>query len=163
MKMVAALKTFLVFFVSGVALGTAMATVVLIFDAIWTDCFAGIPGTPVCGDGVLVALTLWVPAVGTTMGIAFVPLLAGAVLAAVGRRLLDRIPLWYAAAILPLCLLAYLAVGAPWLQETPLAYRLVLVAAFEAAALLLGWWLDGRHTDRLPAITWLDPADAGKP
>lgn len=161
MKTIAALRTFLVFFVGGIILGVAVGTLVLGFQVLRAGCLAAIPGAA-CGDAVLVALTLWVPATGAVFGLAFAPLLAGAVLAAVGRRFLDGVPLWYVMAVLPLCVLAYLGVGAPWIAAVPLAGRLVIAAVFEAAALLLGWWLDGRHSDRLPAVTWRHPADAGK-
>lgn len=159
MRTIAALKTGLVFFVGGVVLGTVVGTAVLSFDAIARGCFAAVDGAPVCADAVLLALTLWVPAIGATVGIAFVPLLAGAVLAAAGRRFLGRVPLWYAAAMVPPCVLAYLAVGAPWLDAAaPLGHRVALAAAFQAAALGVGWWFDGRHGDRLPQVAWVDPA-----
>ena len=156
MKKIAALRTFLVFFVGGVVLGTVGVTVIMSFEIIRTGCFGDDPDA-VCGDALLIALTTWFPASGIAMSAAFVPVLAGAVLAALGRALFGRVPLWYAIAVVPACVLAYLAVGAPAIVPAPLAARLVVAAAFQATALMAGWWLDGRHTGRVPVITAIDP------
>jgi hypothetical protein len=146
MKKIAVLRTFLVFFVGGVLLATAVISAAMMGAAIWVDCFHDDPHR-FCGDGILLAAVMPFYGIVIAMFVGFVPLVAGAVLAAAGRAFFRRVPLWYVMAILPVCVLAHVANGSPWFpHEAPrsMSGRLLLVAAFQAAALLVGWWWDRR-------------------
>jgi hypothetical protein len=153
MRKIAAFRTFLIFFVGGVLFATAAISVVLMGASIWTDCFHGDPHR-ICGDGILLAAVMPFYSIVVAMFVGFVPLVMGAVLAALGRAFFGRVPLWYVLAMLPVCVLAYVANGSPWFpREAPrsASERLLLVAVFQAAALLICWWWD-RRGDRRPRI-----------
>ncbi|MBO0753345.1 MAG: hypothetical protein J2P53_14600 [Bradyrhizobiaceae bacterium] len=152
------LRTFLAFFLGGLLLATVVISLVMSGSMIWAGCFHDDPGY-LCGDALLFAAVTPFYGVVFAMFAGFLSLLAGAVLAAVGRAVLGHVPLWYAMVSLPLCLLAYYVQGAPWFEDGPMSERLMLVAALQGAALLTGWWLDGRHTHRLMTIPGLDPED----
>src|SRR5262249_18719307 len=131
------LRTFLVFFVGGWLTAAAVISLVLSSAAIWMDCFHNNPGH-VCGDALFFAAVT--PFYGIVLGlfVGFLPLVVGAVLAVLGRAVLRRVPLWYALALLPACMLAYLAQGAPWFPYDTmrsLPERLWLFSGFQAAAL----------------------------
>jgi hypothetical protein len=140
------LRTFLVFFVGGLLVAVAVISLVLSGAAIWMDCFHDNPGH-VCGDAIFFAAVT--PLYGLVLGlfVAFLPLTVAATLAVLGRAVLRRVPLWYALAILPVCVLAYLAQGSPWFPYDtvrPLSERLWLFSGFQAAALLICWQWDRR-------------------
>jgi hypothetical protein len=155
------LRTFLVFFAGGLLLAAAMVSLVMSGGMIWAGCFHDDPSY-VCGDALFFAAVTPFYAVVIAMFVGFIPLLAGAALAVLGRAAFGHVPLWYAMAIVPACVLAYFLQGAPWFEDGPLSERLLLVAAVQAAALLIGWWLDGRHTHSLAPIprTWPEDGKA---
>ena len=57
MKKILVLRTFLVFFVGGVLLATAVISAVMMGTAIWVDCFDDEP-LHFCGDGLLLAAVM---------------------------------------------------------------------------------------------------------
>ncbi len=159
MKKVAVLRTFLVFFVGGVLLATAVISSVMMGAAIWMDCFDNDPHH-FCGDGILLAAVMPFYSAVIAMFVGFIPLVVGAILAALGRAFFRCVPLWYVMAVLPVCVLAYVANGSPWFpHEAPrsVSERLLLITAFQAAALLVCWWWDRRGDRPLRVITGLDP------
>jgi hypothetical protein len=140
----AMLRTFLVFFVGGLAVAVAVISLVLSGGMIWMDCFHDNPGH-FCGDAIFFAVATPFYGLVLALFVAFVPLLAGAVLAVLGRAFFRRVPLWYVIALLPVCVLAYRAQGAPWFPYDtvrPIPERLWLFSAFQAVALLICWRLD---------------------
>src|SRR5262249_8672058 len=109
----AMIRTFLVFFVGGLLTAAAFFSLVLSGAIIWMDCLHRNPGH-VCGDALMFAAITPLYGVVFAMLVGFLPLLAGAVLAVLGRAVFHRVPLWYATAILPVCVLAYALQGSPW-------------------------------------------------
>jgi hypothetical protein len=146
MKLIAMLRTFLVFFVGGVLLATAAISIVMGGGVIWMDCFHDNPGH-VCGDAILLAIVTPFYSLVLATFIGFTPLVAGAVLAVAGRAFFRCVPLWYAMALLPVCLLVYLVQGALWFPHDdmrPLSERLLMFSGFQTATLLICWWWDRR-------------------
>jgi hypothetical protein len=147
------LRTFLVFFVGGLLTATAFFSFVLSSGIIWMDCLHDNPGH-VCGDALMFAAVT--PFYGIVLGmfVGFLPLLVGAVLAVLGRAVFRHVPLWYAIAILPVCVLAYVAQGTPWVPDDdlrPFPDRLLMFSGLQAAALLICWRLE-RHNDRTTLV-----------
>jgi hypothetical protein len=147
------LRTFLVFFVGGWLTAAAFFSFVLGGGIIWMDCFHDNPGH-VCGDALMFAAIT--PFYGIVLGmfVGFLPLVVGAVLAVLGRAVLRHVPLWYAIAILPACVLAYVVQGSPWVPADdmhPLPDRLLMFSGLQAAALLICWRLE-RHNDRVRRV-----------
>jgi hypothetical protein len=139
-------RTFLVFFVGGLLMTTAVISLFLIGEMVWLDCFHDNPDL-VCGDALLLAVVS--PLYGVTIGMAvnFLPLIAAAALAVLGRAVFRHLPLWYVIAILPACVLAYAAQASSWLPHTemrPLSERLLMFTAFQIPTLLICWWWDRR-------------------
>jgi hypothetical protein len=155
------LRTFLVFFVGGWLLAAAALTFVLAGGMIWMDCFHDNRGH-VCGDALLFILVAPFYGIGLAMSVCFVPVIVGALFAVLSQAVFRRVPMWYAMAILPVCVLAYFAQGAPWLagdSGRPLSERLLMVAGIQAAALLLICWrLDREESAARRVITGLDQA-----
>jgi hypothetical protein len=147
MKGPALLRTFLVFFAGGLLTATAVISLVLSGGIIWLDCLHDNP-RHFCGDALLFAATT--PFYGLLLGtlVGFLPIFVGAVLAVLGRAFLRHIPPWYVVAMLPACVLAYAAQGAPWFPYDtvrPVAERLLIFSAFQAPTLLICWWWDLRE------------------
>jgi hypothetical protein len=145
------LRTFLVFFVGGLLTATAFFSLVLGGGIIWMDCLHDNPGH-FCGDALMFAAIS--PFYGIVLGmfVGFLPLVVGAVLAVLGRAVLRDVPLWYAIAILPVCVLAYVVQGSPWVDELrPLPDRLLMFSGLQAVALLICWRLE-RHNDRIRPV-----------
>lgn len=143
----AMLRTFLVFFVGGLLVGMAIVSLALGGAAIWMDCFHDNPGH-VCGDAVFFAAVTPFYGFVLTLFVAFLPLAVAATLAVLGRAVLRSVPLWYALAMLPICVLAYFAQGSPWFPYDtvrPLSERLWMFAGFQAVALLICWQWDRRE------------------
>jgi hypothetical protein len=143
----AMLRTFLVFFVGGLLTATAVISAILGGGIIWLDCLHDNPGH-VCGDALLFAAIS--PFYGLLLGVlvGFLPIFIGAALAVVGRAFFHRVPLWYVTAMLPACVLAYAAQGAPWFPYDvlrPLSERVLMFAGVQAPALLICWWWDRRE------------------
>jgi hypothetical protein len=141
------LRTFLVFFVGGLLVAIGVISLVLSGGAIWMDCFHDNPGHA-CGDAIFFAAVTPFYGVVLALFVAFLPLAVGATLATLGRAVLRHIPLWYALAILPACVLAYLAQGSPWFPYDtvrPFFERLWMFSGFQAAALLICWQWDRRE------------------
>jgi hypothetical protein len=159
MRKIAVLRTFLVFFVGGLLLATAVVSAVMMGAAIWVDCFDDDP-LHACGDGILLAAVMPFYSIVIAMFVGFMPLIVGAILAALGRAFFRHPPLWYAIAILPICVLAWLANGSPWFpSEAPHApsLRLLMVVVFQAAALLICWWWERRMDRPRRVFVGLDP------
>jgi hypothetical protein len=82
------------------------------------------------------------------MGLNFLPLAVGALLAVIGRAFFRRLPLWYVIAILPACALAYVAQTWSWYpqdQMRPLSERLLVFSALQMLCLAICWWWDRRE------------------
>src|SRR5262245_61853915 len=56
-------------------------------------------------------------AIGIGMALNFLPLMVGAVLAALGRAAYRQLPLWYGLAILPACVAAHSTQATSWLSH----------------------------------------------
>lgn len=142
------LRTFLIFFIGGLLMTTAVISLVLDGGIVWLDCLHD-NSNHTCADALLFVVVS--PFYGITIGMAvgFLPLLVGATLAVLGRVIFRHLPLWYVMATLPVCILAYGAQGAPWLpddQLRPLSERLLVFSIFQMSALLICWWWDRRKT-----------------
>ena len=146
--LIALFRTFLVFFVGGLLMTTAVISLFLIGGIVWLDCLHDNPNHT-CGDALFfVAVS---PFYGIIIGmlVNFLPLMVGAALAVLGRAVFRYVPLWYLMTILAACVLAYRAQGSPWLpydELRPLSERLLVFSAFQVLALLICWWLDRRKT-----------------
>ena len=146
--LIALFRTFLVFFVGGLLMTTAVISLFLIGGIVWLDCLHDNPNHT-CGDALFfVAVS---PFYGIIIGmlVNFLPLMVGAALAVLGRAVFRYVPLWYLMAILAACVLAYRAQGSPWLpydELRPLSERLLVFSAFQVLALLICWWWDRRTT-----------------
>ena len=144
----ALLRTFLVFFVGGLLLTSAVITLFLIGDSVWRDCLQDNPADA-CGDALFVAATSPIYGLVLGMGLNFLPLLVAAVLAVLGRTIFRDVPLWYVMAILPACVLAQSVQTSPWLDSDgarPLFERLLLFSALQTPVLLICWWWDRRKS-----------------
>ena len=148
--LIALFRTFLVFFVGGLLMTTAVISLFLIGGIVWLDCLHDNPNHT-CGDALFfVAVS---PFYGIIIGmlVNFLPLMVGAALAVLGRAVFRYVPLWYLMTILAACVLAYRAQGSPWLpydELRPLSERLLVFSAFQVLALLICWWWDRRKTWR---------------
>jgi len=146
--LIALFRTFLVFFVGGLLMTTAVISLFLIGGIVWLDCLHDDPNHT-CGDALFfVAVS---PFYGIIIGmlVNFLPLVVGAALAVLGRAVFRYVPLWYLMAILAACVLAYRAQGSPWLpydELRPLSERLLVFSAIQVLALLICWWWDRRKT-----------------
>jgi len=146
--LIALFRTFLVFFVGGLLMTTAVISLFLIGGIVWLDCLHDNPNHT-CGDALFfVAVS---PFYGIIIGmlVNFLPLMVGAALAVLGRAVFRYVPLWYLMTILAACVLAYRAQGSPWLpydELRPLSERLLVFSAFQVLALLICWWWDRRTT-----------------
>ena len=139
-------RTFLVFFVGGLLMTTAVISLFLIGEIVWLDCFHDNPDLA-CADALLLVLVS--PLYGVTMGMVvnFLPLITAAALAVLGRLVFRSLPLWYVMAILPACVLAYAAQGSWWLPHSEvrvLTERILTFSAFQIPTLLICWWWDQR-------------------
>ena len=142
----ALLRTFLVFFVGGLLLTAAVITLFLIGDSVWRDCLHDNPANA-CAEALFVAATSPIYGLVLGMGLNFLPLLVGSVLAVLGRAVFRGVPLWYVLAILPACVLAHSVQASPWFDgdgARPLFERLLMFSAFQIPVLLLCWWWDQR-------------------
>jgi hypothetical protein len=145
-KLIALLRTFLVFFVGGLLMVATVICVLLIGDAVSKHCLHDNPN-PTCGDALFFVAVSPVYGIGIGMALNFLPLLVGALLAVVGRAAYRRLPLWYVLAIVPACVLAHSTQATSWLPGSdvrPLYERLLLFAVFQTVALLVCWWWDRR-------------------
>jgi putative flippase GtrA len=146
--LIALFRTFLVFFVGGLLMTTAVISLFLIGGIVWLDCIHDNPNHT-GGDALFfVAVS---PFYGIIIGMVvnFLPVIVGAALAVLGRAAFGYVPLWYVMAILAACVLAYNAQGSPWLpydELRPLSQRLLVFSAFQVSALLICWWWDRRDT-----------------
>ena len=146
--LIALFRTFLVFFIGGLFMTTAVISLFLIGGIVWLDCLHDNPNHT-CGDALFfVAVS---PFYGIIIGmlVNFLPLMVGAALAVLGRAVFRYVPLWYLMTILAACVLAYRAQGSPWLpydELRPVSERLLVFSAFQVLALLICWWWDRRTT-----------------
>jgi hypothetical protein len=146
--LIALFRTFLIFFVGGLLMTTAVISLFLIGGIVWLDCLHDNPNHT-CGDALFfIAVS---PFYGIIIGMVvnFLPLLVGAALAVLGRAVFRYVPFWYVMTILAACVQAYRAQGSPWLpydELRPLSDRLLVFSAFQVPALLICWWCDRRKT-----------------
>jgi hypothetical protein len=146
--LIALFRTFLIFFLGGLLMTTAVISLFLIGGIVWLDCLHENPNHT-CGDALFfIAMS---PFYGITIGmmVNFLPLIVGAALAVLGRAVFRYVPLWYVMTILAACVVAYRAQGSPWLpydELRPLSERLLVFSAFQVLALLICWWWDRRET-----------------
>jgi hypothetical protein len=142
----AMVRTFLVFFVGGLLLTTAVISLFMICGMVWLNCLHDSPNQT-CGDALFFAAASPFYGIVIGMGVNFLPLVVGALLAVVGRAVFRDVPLWYVMAILPACVLAYVAQGSSWYphdEVRPLSERLLMFSAFQVPCLLICWWWDRR-------------------
>ena len=142
----AMVRTFLIFFVGGLLLTTAAISLFTIGNAVWLHCLNNDP-YQTCGDALFFAAAS--PFYGLVIGIGlnFLPLFVGAILAVIGRAIFRSVPLWYVLLILPACALAYVVQGSSWYpheEARPLSERLLVFSAFQMPCLLICWWWDRR-------------------
>ncbi len=138
-------RTFLIFFVGGLLLTTAAISLFLIGELVWLHC---VGDNQACGDALFFAAASPFYGIVIAMGVNFLPLVVGAALAVLGRRVFRRVPLWYVIAILPACVLAYVAQTSSWYPHDdvrPLSERLLLYASLQAPCLMICWWWDRRE------------------
>ena len=143
----ALIRTFLIFFAGGLLLTAAAISVLLIGNMVWLYCLDGNPNQA-CGDALFYGAASPIYGIIIGMGINFLPLAVGAVLAVTGRKLFRSLPLWYVIAILPACALAYLAQTSsfyPQDQMRPLSERLLVFSVLQLLCLLICWWWDRRE------------------
>jgi hypothetical protein len=117
------IRTFLIFFAGGLLLTAAAISIFLIGNMIWLHCLHDDP-SQTCGDALFYGAASPIYGIIIGMGVNFLPLAVGALLAVTGRAFFRRLPLWYVIAILPACALAYVA------------QNLVLVSARPRASLV---------------------------
>jgi len=142
----ALVRTFLVFFVGGLLLTTAVISFFLIGEMVWLHCIHDNPNLT-CADALFFAAASPFYGIVIGMGVNFLPLLAGALLAVLGRAFFREVPLWYVIAILPACVLAYVAQTTSWYPHDdvrPLSERLLVYAALQLPCLMICWWWDRR-------------------
>jgi len=142
----AMVRTFLVFFVGGLLLTTAVISLFMICGMVWLNCLHDSPNQT-CGDALFFAAASPFYGIVIGMGVNFLPLVVGALLAVVGRAVFRDVPLWYVMAIIPACVLAYVAQGSSWYphdEVRPLSERLLMFSAFQVPCLLICWWWDRR-------------------
>ena len=143
----ALIRTFLIFFVGGLSLTAAAISIFLIGNMVWLQCLHDDP-ILTCGDALFYGAASPIYGVIIGMGVNFLPLAVGAVLAVTGRAFFRRLPLWYLIAILPACALAYVAQTSSWYpqdQMRPLSERLLVFSALQMLCLLICWWWDRRE------------------
>jgi hypothetical protein len=143
----ALIRTFLIFFAGGLLLTTAAVSAFLIGTMVWLYCLDD-NATQACGDALFYGAASPIYGVIIGMSINFLPLAVGAVLAVIGRKLFRSLPLWYVVAILPACVLAYMAQTSSWYpqdQMRPLSERLLVFSALQMLCLLICWWWDRRE------------------
>ena len=140
-------RTFLIFFLGGLLLTAAAISLFMIGDMVWLQCFHDDPNQT-CGDALFFSAAAPIYGVMLGMGFNFLPLFVAAVLAVLGRAYFKRVPLWLVIAILPVCVLAFVAQGtSSYLHENevrPLSERLVVFSGFQGLCLLICWWWDRR-------------------
>jgi hypothetical protein len=142
----AMVRTFLVFFVGGLLLTTAVISLFMIGGLVWVNCLQDNPN-PTCADALFFAAASPFYGIVIGMGVNFLPLVVGALLAVVGRAVFRDVPLWYVLAILPACVLAYVVQGSSWYphdEVRPLSERLLMFSVFQVPCLLICWWWDRR-------------------
>jgi hypothetical protein len=74
--------------------------------------------------------------------------MVAAALAVLGRALFRQVSLWYVIAILPACVLAYMAQTTSWYPDDdvrPLSERLLVYSVLQLPCLLICWWWDRRE------------------
>jgi hypothetical protein len=143
----ALIRTFLIFFAGGLLLTAAAISVFLIGSMVWLYCLDG-NANQACGDALFYGVASPIYGVIIGMGINFLPLAVGAVLAVIGRKLFRSLPLWYVVATLPACALAYLAQTSSWYPQDhgrPLSERLLVFSVLQMLCLLICWWWDRRE------------------
>jgi len=143
----ALIRTFLIFFAGGLLLTAAAVSAFLIGNMVWLHCLHDNP-SQTCGDALFYSAASPIYGVIIGMGVNFLPLAVGAVLAVLGRKLFRSLPLWYVIAILPACALAYLAQTSsfyPQDQMRPLSERLLVFSVLQMLGLLTCWWWDRRE------------------
>jgi hypothetical protein len=143
------IRTSLIFFVGGLLLATAAISAFMIGDMVWRSCWHSDP-TQTCAAALFFATAVPFYAIVLAMGLNFLPLFVGAVLAVVGRAVFGRLPLWFLMTMLPACALAYVAQESSWYPHEaarPLPDRLLIFAAFQVPCLLICWWWDRRGYD----------------
>jgi hypothetical protein len=143
----ALIRTFLIFFAGGLLLTAAAISIFLIGNMVWLHCLHDDP-SQTCGDALFYAAASPIYGIIIGMGINFLPLAVGALLAVLGRAFFRRLPLWYVIAILPACALAYLAQTSSWYpqdQVRPLSERLLVFSVLQMLCLLICWWWDRRE------------------
>jgi hypothetical protein len=137
-------RTFLIFFLGGLLLTATAVSLFMIGDMAWRQCFHDDP-TQTCGDALFFAAASPIYGIIIGMGLNFLPLFVAAVL---GRAFFKRVPLWLVIAILPACMLAFVAQGTSWYPHEnelrPLSERLIAFAAFQLLCLMICWWWDRR-------------------
>jgi len=143
----ALIRTFLIFFAGGLALTTAGVGAFLIGTMVWLHCLHDDPGQS-CADALFYSVAS--PIYGVIIGMAmnFLPLAVGALMAVTSRKLFRRIPLWSLLAILPACVLAYVAQTSSWYPQAgthPSSERLLVYAVLQLLCLLICWWWDRRE------------------
>ena len=146
--LIAMFRTFLVFFLGGVLITTAVITLLLIGQYVWLDCLQDNP-THTCGDALLFVVVSPVYGIGIAMALYFLPIIVGTALAVFGRGFLGYVPLWYVMAILPVCALAYNTQTKSWFPNAelhPLRERLMMFSVIQLPALLACCWWDRRTT-----------------
>jgi hypothetical protein len=143
----ALVRTFLIFFIGGLLLTTAAISLFLIGEMVGLHCVGDNP-RQTCGDALFFAAASPFYGIVIGIGVNFLPLVVGAALAVLGRKVFRRLPLWYVMAILPACVLAYVAQTSSWYPHDimrPLSERLLLFSAFQLPCLMICWWWDRRE------------------
>src|SRR5262245_7644015 len=92
MDAAALIRTSLIFFVGGLLLTTAAISAFMLGDMVWRHCLHDDP-RQTCGGALFFAVAVPFYAIVLAMGLNFLPLFVGAVLAVVGRRIFGRVPL----------------------------------------------------------------------
>jgi hypothetical protein len=143
----ALIRTFLIFFAGGLLLTAAAISIFLIGNMVWLQCLHDDP-TQTCGDALFYGAASPIYGIIIGMGLNFLPLAVGALLAVLGRAFFRRLPFWYVIAILPACALAYVAQTSSWYpqeQMRPWSERLLVFSALQMLCLLICWWWDRRE------------------
>lgn len=149
MDAAAMIRTSLIFFVGGLMLTTAAIGAIMIGDMAWRSCWHDDP-SQTCASALFFAIAVPFYAIVVAMGVNFLPLFVGAVMAVAGRWMFGRVPLWLVVTMLPACALAYLAQGSSWYPHEPmraLSDRLLIFAALQVPCLLICWWWDRRGNE----------------
>jgi hypothetical protein len=145
MSEAAIIRTFLVFFGGGLLMTAAVIGVFSLVEDVRLLCFEGNAGYS-CGNVIWIALATPFAAIMVAMTANLLPLIAGPLLAALGRGIFHRVPVWYLPVILAVCVLVRLA-------QTPhefyfygrpvaLAEHVVGYSIFQFPILLICWWWD---------------------